>query len=75
MCIFICGFRVSAGLVLVMDFHPNGFGFGFRFRVLVLGARRLHPIRTRPVAILTAGGSGCEKDLGDVYGRGKEMNL
>ena len=27
-------------------------GFGFRFRVSVLGARRLHPIRTRPVAIL-----------------------
>ena len=50
MCIFIRGFRVSAGLVLVMDFHPNW----FRVRVSVLGARRLHPIRTRPVAILTA---------------------
>ena len=32
-----------------------GFGFGFRFRVSVLGARRLHPIRTRPVVILTRG--------------------
>ena len=56
MCIFICGFRVSfgfwvsAGLVLVVDFHPNR----FRVRVSIsgFGARRLHPIRTRPVAIL-----------------------
>ena len=46
------GFRVSAGLVLVMDFHPNR--FRVRVRVSILGARRLHPIRTRPVAILIA---------------------
>jgi hypothetical protein len=45
------GFRVSAGLVLVMDFHPNR--CSVRVRVSVLGARRLHPIRTRPVAILS----------------------
>jgi hypothetical protein len=44
------GFRVSAGLVLVIDFHLNR--FSVRVRVSVLGARRLHPIRTRPVAIL-----------------------
>ena len=35
MCIYIRGFRVSAGLVLVMDFHPNQF-LG-RIRVSILG--------------------------------------
>ena len=35
MCIFIHGFRVSAGLVLVMDFHPNR--FRVRIRVSISG--------------------------------------
>jgi hypothetical protein len=57
------GFRVSVrvsgirGFGFGDGFSPeNGFrfGFGFRFRVSVLGARRLHPIWTRPVAILSS---------------------
>jgi hypothetical protein len=35
MCIFIRGFRVSVGLVLVMDFHPNR--YSVRVRVSTLG--------------------------------------
>ena len=66
MCIFIRGFRVSIRVSGIRGFgfgdgfppesvsgSGSGFDFGFRFRVSVLGARRLHPIRTRPVAILT----------------------
>ena len=68
MCIYIRGFRVSIRVSGIRSGfgYPRvwfwwwistriGFqgGFGFRFRVSVLGARRLHPIRTRPVAILT----------------------
>ena len=68
MCIYIRGFRVSIRVSGIRSGfgYPRvwfwwwisiriGFrgGFGFRFRVSVLGARRLHPIRTRPVAILS----------------------
>jgi hypothetical protein len=62
MCIFIRGFRVSVRVLGIRGFgFGDGwiftrigvrFGFGFRFWVSVLGAQRLHPIRTRPVAIL-----------------------
>jgi len=67
MCIYIRGFRVSIRVSGIRSGfgYPRvwfwwwistriGFrgGFGFRFRVSVLGAQRLHPIRTRPVAIL-----------------------
>jgi hypothetical protein len=45
--------NISAGLVLVMKFHPNRFSVWVR--VSISGARRLHPIRTRPVTILTQG--------------------
>jgi hypothetical protein len=50
------GFWVSSGLVLVMDFQPNW--CSILVRISVLGARRPHPIRTRPVAILSSRGSG-----------------
>ena len=62
MCIFICGFRVSIRVSGIRGFgfgdgflpesvsgSGSGFDFGFRF----FGARRFHPIRTRPVAILS----------------------
>ena len=49
MCIFIRGFRIS---IRVSGIRGFGFGDGFPPES-VLGARRLHPIRTRPVAILT----------------------
>jgi hypothetical protein len=67
MCIFIRGFRVSIRVSGIRSGfgYPQvwfwwwistrigvRFGFGFRLRVLVFGAQRLHPIRTRPVAIL-----------------------
>jgi hypothetical protein len=67
--IFIRGFRVSIrvlGIRWVSGIRGFGFwwwisirigvrfGIGFRLRVSVLGALRLHPIRTRPVAILTS---------------------
>jgi hypothetical protein len=61
MCIFIHGFRVSIRVLGIRGFgFSDGFppksvlgsGSGFDFGVSVLGARRLHPTRTRPVAIL-----------------------
>jgi hypothetical protein len=71
-CIFIRGFRVSIQVLGIRSGFGYLrvwfwwwistrigvlFGFGFRLRVSVLGARRLHPIRTRPVAILDPGRS------------------
>jgi hypothetical protein len=69
MCIFICGFRVSVRVSGIRGFgfgdgfppesvFGSGSGFDFGFRVSVLGARRLHLIRTRPVAILNGGQEG-----------------
>jgi hypothetical protein len=67
MCIFIRGFWVSIRVSGIRSGfgYPRvlfwwwistrigvRFGFGFRLRVSVLGARRLHPIRTPLVAIL-----------------------
>jgi hypothetical protein len=68
MCIFIRGFWVSIRVLGIRSGFGYSrvwfwwwistrigvrFGFGFRFRVSIFGARRLHPIRTRPVAILS----------------------
>jgi hypothetical protein len=47
----LSGFGDPRVSVSEMDFHPNR-GSG-RVRVSVLGAQRLHLIRTHPVAILT----------------------
>jgi len=60
MCLYIRGFQITTRVSGIRRFgfgaeftrNGFGFGFGFRLRVPVLGARRLHPIQTRPVAIL-----------------------
>ena len=71
MCIFICGFRasfgfrVSAGLVLVMDFHPNRFrvrvrvsisGFDFGFRLWVHGDSTRSEPDLLPSLVTVSGG-------------------
>ena len=59
----IPGFRLIRRVSEIRGFRFRGWisarigvrgGFGFSVQVSVLGAQRLHPIRTRPVAILIA---------------------